>query len=223
MLVAAAKPAGPGATLVGVDLSPEMLQRAREATATAEVKNLELRIMDAHDLQFPDESFDYVLCGFALGSIPDPALALREMGRVLRSAGRLGLVHATGWFFQHDPRWTWQEDVFRQAGVQLTPYDARQALAVLAGVLRRTGFSDANVVEESCSLTFKDETEWWTWLWSHGSRRLVEQVPSDELPKLQHDLVSGLARCREDDGLIHGQLRAHVAVADKPCHRSTLE
>jgi ubiquinone/menaquinone biosynthesis C-methylase UbiE len=71
--------------------------------------------MDAQDLQFPHESFDYVLCGFALGSIADPARALGEIGRVLRPAGRLGLVQASGWFFQHDPRWIWQEDVFRRA------------------------------------------------------------------------------------------------------------
>jgi hypothetical protein len=79
------------------------------------------------------------------------------------------------------------------------------------------------VVEESCPLIFKDEAEWWAWLWSHGSRRLVEPVRSDELPSLQHAVLGGLARCREDDGLIHGRLRAHVALASKPGRRAALE
>jgi O-methyltransferase / aklanonic acid methyltransferase len=223
MILAAAERAGRGATLVGVDLSVAMLQRARVATKAAGLDNVELRVMDAQDLQFADESFDCVLCGFALGSIPDPARALSEMQRVLRRAGRLGLVHARGWFFQHDPRWTWQEDVFRQAGVPVLPYDPGRALAELTALLRRAGFVDTTVVEESCPLIFKDEAEWWAWLWSHGSRRLVEPVRSDELPSLQHALLGGLARCREDDGLIHGRLRAHVALASKPGARTALE
>jgi SAM-dependent methyltransferase len=223
MILAAAKLAGRGATLVGIDLSEAMLERARDATEAARVGNVELRVMDAQDLEFSDESFDYVLCGFALGSIPDPARALGEMRRVLGPAGRLGLVHARGWFFQHDPRWIWQEDVFRRAGVPVVPYDPGRALADLTAVLRRTHFVDTMVVEESCPLIFKDEAEWWAWLWSHGSRRLVEQVRSDQLPRLQHALLGGLARCREDDGLIHGRLRAHIALASKPGDRAALE
>jgi SAM-dependent methyltransferase len=223
MILAAGTRAGRGATLVGIDLSEAMLQRARDATKAAQLGNVELRVMDAQDLGFPDASFDYVLCGFALGSIPDPARALGEMRRVLRPAGRLGLVHASGWFFQHDPRWTWQEDVFRRAGVPVVPYDPGRAHANLTAVLRRTHFVDAVVAAESCPLIFKDEAEWWAWLWSHGSRRLVEQVPSDQVPRLEHALLGGLARCREDDGLIHGRLRAHVALASKPGARAALE
>jgi SAM-dependent methyltransferase len=223
MLLVAAERAGRGATLVGIDLSVAMLQRARVTTKAAGLDNVELRVMDAQDLQFADESFDCVLCGFALGSIPDPARALSEMRRTLQPAGRLGLVHARGWFFQHDPRWTWQEDVFRRAGVPVVPYDPARALADLTALLRLTHFVDTMVVEESCPLIFKDEAEWWTWLWSHGSRRLVEQVRSDELPSLQHALLDGLARCRQDDGLIHGRLRAHLALASKPGRRAALE
>jgi ubiquinone/menaquinone biosynthesis C-methylase UbiE len=216
MLVAAAKLAGPSTTLVGIDVSEGMLQRARETTEAAGLSNVSLRVMDAQALEFANEWFDYVLCGFALGSIPDPARALSEMRRVLRPAGRLGLVHAPGWFFQHDPRWLWQEDLFRQAGVSVTPYDSERAVAELTAALCRTHFANTVLLEESCPLVFNDEAEWWTWLWSHGSRRLVEQVPRDQLPTLQHALTSGLARCREGDGLIHGRLRTMLALASKP-------
>lgn len=215
MILAVADRAGRGATLVGIDLSDAMLQRAREATNAARLGEVDLRVMDAQDLRFPDESFDYVLCGFALGSIPDPARALGEMRRVLRPAGRLGLVHASGWFFQHDPRWIWQEDVFRCAGVPVVPYDSRRARAELTAVLRGTHFVDTRMLEESCPLTFSDEAEWWAWLWSHGSRRLLEQVPKDQLAGLRDALLGGLARCRDDDGFIRGQLRAHLAFASK--------
>ena len=215
MILAAGERVGGHATFVGIDLSDAMLERAREATEAARLSNVELRAMDAQALEFPDDSFDYVLCGFALGSISDPAQALGEMRRVLRPSGRLGLVHAKGWFFQHDPLWRWQEDAFRRVGVPVAPYDREQALAELAAALRRSRFGDTVIVEESCPLIFSDEAEWWTWLWSHGTRLLVEQVPPDQLQTLKQELIDGLARCRDNDGRIHGQLRAYLAVASK--------
>jgi hypothetical protein len=51
---------------------------------------------------------------------------------------------------------------------------------------------------------------------------LVEQVRSDELSRLRHALLGGLARCRQDDGLIHGRLRAHLALASRPGRRAAL-
>ena len=215
MILAAGERVGGHATFVGIDVSDAMLQRAREATKAARLDTVELRTMDAQALEFAAESFDYVLCGFALASISDPEQALGEMWRVLRPGGRLGLVHAKGWFFQHDPLWRWQEDAFRRVGVPIAPYDREQALAELAAALRRLPFADTVIVEESCPLAFTDEAEWWTWLWSHGSRQLVEQVPRDQLRTLRKKLIDGLARCRDDDGRIHGHLRAQIAVASK--------
>jgi hypothetical protein len=95
------------------------------------------------------------------------------------------------------------------------PYDPGRARADLAAVLRRTQFVDTRVLEEFCPLIFSDEAEWWAWLWSHGSRRLVEQVPEDQLAGLRDALLGGLARCRDDDGYIRGRLRAHLAFASK--------
>lgn len=80
--------------VVGIDLSPEMLQRAR---ARAQTLGLEAALQqgDAHRLCFDDETFDTVLCTFSLCSIPEPRLAVREMTRVLRPGGRLVLVEHT--------------------------------------------------------------------------------------------------------------------------------
>jgi len=70
--------------LVGVDFSPAMLQRARELGRT-----VELREGDAHALEFPDASFDTVVCTFSLCGIPDERQAIAEMWRVLRPGGLL--------------------------------------------------------------------------------------------------------------------------------------
>jgi hypothetical protein len=60
----------------------------------------------------------------------------------------------------------------------VVPYDPGRALADLTALLRLTHFVDTMVVEESCPLIFKDEAEWWAWLWSHGSRHLSSKCPA---------------------------------------------
>jgi ubiquinone/menaquinone biosynthesis C-methylase UbiE len=78
-------------TLIGVDLSPDMLAVAR-ARAEQLGRALELLEADAQDLPFPDNSFDTVVCTYALCSVLDDFLAVGEMRRVLRPGGRLILV-----------------------------------------------------------------------------------------------------------------------------------
>ena len=68
-----------------------MLAIARERAA-ALGRDADLRQGDAQALDFPDESFDTVLCALGLCAIPDDRRAVTEMARVLRPGGRLLLV-----------------------------------------------------------------------------------------------------------------------------------
>lgn len=82
---------GPDVKLTGIDLSPAMLDIARKR-ASELGRQVELAEGDAHNLAFPDRSFDTVVCTFSLCNIPDLDRALDEMKRVLRHGGRLVLV-----------------------------------------------------------------------------------------------------------------------------------
>lgn len=76
------------ARVTGIDISPEMLVRAR-ARASELGRSVELSVGDAERLGFPDESFDSVVFSLSLCSIPNDAAAIREAMRVLRPGGRL--------------------------------------------------------------------------------------------------------------------------------------
>ncbi|MBW3665774.1 MAG: class I SAM-dependent methyltransferase [Actinobacteria bacterium] len=77
--------------VTGVDLSPEMLARARRRAE--EVRpDADLREGDAQALPFADDSFDTVVCTYSLCSIPDDRRAVAEMARVLRPGGSVILV-----------------------------------------------------------------------------------------------------------------------------------
>jgi ubiquinone/menaquinone biosynthesis C-methylase UbiE len=81
--------------VTGIDLSPEMVELARRRISLSG-HHMDLRTGDAQDLAFDDASFDVVVCTYSLCNIPDPALAIAEMRRVLRPGGRLILVDHVG-------------------------------------------------------------------------------------------------------------------------------
>ncbi|AKB22536.1 Phosphatidylethanolamine N-methyltransferase [Methanosarcina sp. WH1] len=76
-----------GCFLTGIDNSAGMLEKAREKAGG--MQNITLLLMDAEHLEFPDNSFDYVVTTFVLCTIPDPLKALEEMRRVLKPSGEL--------------------------------------------------------------------------------------------------------------------------------------
>src|SRR5215211_8657347 len=83
-----------GVSLTGIDLSPAMLERARERAGELGME-ADLREGDAQDLPFPDESFDTVVCTLSLCNVLDNRKAVAEMKRVLRAGGRLLLLDGT--------------------------------------------------------------------------------------------------------------------------------
>jgi SAM-dependent methyltransferase len=80
---------GPAGTVVGLDLTPEMLA---DATARGEV----LIQADACRLPFGDRTLDAIFAAGLLMHLPDPDAGLRELARVVRPGGRLVLFHPSG-------------------------------------------------------------------------------------------------------------------------------
>src|SRR5258708_2572974 len=93
---------GPGISLdayppyvhvVGIDPSTDMLEHAHTKARDKEIKNVELRLGDALNLDFPDNSFDFVCAFHMITVVPDPAKAMAEMCRVCRPGGRLVIIN----------------------------------------------------------------------------------------------------------------------------------
>lgn len=90
--VAAARRVGPAGQVMATDLAPEWGPVVAERATTAGVANVAFRTMDAGGLDLPDDAFDVAYCQFGLMFVPHPLQALRELRRVLRPGGRLGVV-----------------------------------------------------------------------------------------------------------------------------------
>ena len=80
--------AGAGGSVVGVDLTPEMLEVARRGLASWPLRNMQFTEASVEDLPFEDAAFDLVISNGALNLVPHKATAFQELGRVLRPGGR---------------------------------------------------------------------------------------------------------------------------------------
>lgn len=80
---------GQAGQVIGVDMTPAMLEKARAAAAEAGLSNVEFRQGYGEALPVPDGSADVVLSNGVLNLMPDKLAALAEMARVLKPGGRL--------------------------------------------------------------------------------------------------------------------------------------
>jgi SAM-dependent methyltransferase len=117
---------GPAGTVIGVDVTPQMLAVAR---ARADACRAGLLLADAVRLPFGDAAVDAVFAAGLLMHLPDRQAGLRELARVTREGGRLVLFHPSG-----------RAALAARKGYVLRPDDPL-AEAPLRDLTRRTGWS----------------------------------------------------------------------------------
>lgn len=85
----AARKTGPGGEVIGIDMTPDMITKARAAMAETALKNIDFQLGYAENLPVEDGWADVVISNGVLNLTPDKTVTLREMARVLKPSGRL--------------------------------------------------------------------------------------------------------------------------------------
>lgn len=81
----------------GVDISEPMLEKARRRVRDLGLDNVEaIEVMDAENLDFPDNSFDVIVAQYVVTAVPNPEKALDEFARVVRPGGEIVIATRVG-------------------------------------------------------------------------------------------------------------------------------
>jgi len=87
----AAEKVGPGGRVIGLDMTPEMIERARGNAREAGANQAEFRLGEAEKMPVEDASVDWVISKCAINLSPDKPAVFREIARVLRPGGRISI------------------------------------------------------------------------------------------------------------------------------------
>jgi len=85
----AAQRVGPSGKVIGIDMTEEMIHRARDNAQKSNVDNVEFHLAEIESLPLDDNSVDCVISNCVLNLVPDKSIAFAEIFRVLRPGGRL--------------------------------------------------------------------------------------------------------------------------------------
>ncbi len=212
VLFPAAAAVGPTGKVHGIDISAAMIEATRQEIAQRGLSHVTVQPMDAETLQFPDESFDVVCCGFAIFFFPQLEKALAEIRRVLRPGGKF----VTSTWGPKDERWEWHSELFRTWLPRPEPAEEKEEADSttvkpvfdtpegMTAIVTRAGFVQPQVMLDQRDFLYADEETWWQTQWSHGARRGVEAIQrhrGDEgLQQFKATAFEKLQPLRQPDG-----------------------
>lgn len=146
----AARQVGPDGRVIGVDMTPEMLTRARRNAAQAGWTNVEFRLGEIEHLPVADASVDVILSNCVINLSPQKATVFREAYRVLKPGGRLSIsdVVATT---------PLPEALMKDLAVVASCIGGAALVEDIIGWLKEAGFSEVRVsVDESSRAVVAD-------------------------------------------------------------------
>lgn len=138
----AARQAGPLGRAIGIDMTPEMVRRARENAQRAGIANAEFSLGEIEAIPLPDASADVVVSNCVINLVPDKAAAFREAFRALKPGGRLVVSDIVS----HGPL---PEPLRLAAGAWAACVAGAMDLDEYLETIRRAGFRDVEVLEPS--------------------------------------------------------------------------
>jgi ubiquinone/menaquinone biosynthesis C-methylase UbiE len=212
-LVAAEKVDHDGSVL-GVDLSENLLVLARAKASARRLENVHFRLGDMLDLQLPASRFDAVVCVFGVFFATDMTAAVRSLWHVVRPGGKLAVTTWGPHFFEPATTAFWNSirDVRPDLYKGFNPWDRICDPPALRALLRDGGVEQADILAEPGEHPVPSPDAWWSAVLGSGYRGTFEQLDADERERVR---AANLDYVRAS-GIASVQANVVYAIATKP-------
>jgi ubiquinone/menaquinone biosynthesis C-methylase UbiE len=192
--------------VTGIDISAGMIDASRKLPNDKKIRDIAFRVMDAENLDFPDNSFDIITSGFGLFFLSDIKKGFDEVKRVLKPNGKLLF---TSWEKPYHKEIV-IEIVAKVLGRDVSDYvqgssiispESFRSEAGLHLVLEQAGLEKISITGEPFLCKYSSEDEWYDARMHSANRIFFENVPAELQPQLQRALYDVLSRYRTDEGI----------------------
>jgi ubiquinone/menaquinone biosynthesis C-methylase UbiE len=185
--IPAGKVVGPHGRVIGVDLADRLLAMARAKANAQKLQNIEFRQADMEALGYPDESFDAVICVFAIFFVPDMVKQVRELWRMVRGGGQLAI---TTWgprmFEPGSAAWWAAVKQFRpDLHTAFNPWERIITPQAVRHLLTDSGIREAEIIAEGGQQVLQTPDDWWTVVQGSGYRWTLEQMDNETVARVR--------------------------------------
>jgi arsenite methyltransferase len=146
----AAVQVGPSGRVIGVDMTPEMVSKAKEQAASGPYANIEFRLGQIEKLPVSDSSVDVIISNCVVNLSPNKKEVFREAFRVLKPGGRLAISDVIATM-------DLPEDFRNDAALHSSCIAGAETAVKLEAMLRESGFQEIKIEPKQESLVFISE------------------------------------------------------------------
>ncbi|WP_249997624.1 class I SAM-dependent methyltransferase [Actinoplanes sp. M2I2] len=175
-----------GFEVTATDAAPAMVARLRD-----EQPGLDVRLMDAAGLDFPDDSFDVVTAGLTMHILDDAEAVSREVRRVLRPGGLFAFTTPgrvpEGFKFADGAN-----ALFAEFASYLPPQGSMGAPFDEIETLTAAGFEQIRETDLRLELPVADAETFWQWFQTHGTRKFFDDLPPARRADFRRRLIDDL-------------------------------
>ena len=213
---AAARAAGTGGSVTGVDLGEPTLAIARSVAPEGSVAPITYVQSDAASLPVADDQFDSALCQQGLQFFPDRPRALAEMHRALKPGAQVAI--ATWKDIEHSPFVAVADalaaHLSRKAGEMMRSPFALSDAEELGSLVSTAGFSGVSVTDETIECTWASHAEFARLLIASGPvAQLFSSAPKEAQNAVGEEVAARLEPYATADGRLRMPMTTNVAIA----------
>jgi ubiquinone/menaquinone biosynthesis C-methylase UbiE len=183
----AARKVGPSGLVLGVDVARSLLAQAEHKARQRRLGNVEFRVADMAKLDFADESFDAVVCVFAIFFVPDMVRQLAELWRLVKPGGQLAITTWGRALFEPGNSIFWS--AVRRMRPELepaySPWERVTAPRSLRNLFLDAGAEEPELLVEAGVQPLRRAADWWDIVRGTGYRWTLEQLADDEYAELK--------------------------------------
>jgi ubiquinone/menaquinone biosynthesis C-methylase UbiE len=184
--------------VIGVNLAEHLLALAKAKAETQKLANIQFREADMTALGYADESFDAVVCVFAIFFVPDMVRQVQELWRMVRPGGQIAITTWGPRMFEPGSAAWWaavkqfRPDLYNA----FNPWERIITVEAVRQLLTESGIENAEVIAEDGQQALQTPDDWWTVVCGSGYRWTVDQMDQETATRVREVNLTALRQSK---------------------------